>query len=111
METMNGDEAAAFLNISKASLYEKSRAKKIPGHKPGVRWVYIKEDLVSYIRSHYQPLSEELKNIINGESKLCQSKKEKMVKRTIQTSHITASELEDLLARPSEHTPKSSKTS
>ena len=53
METLDLEEAAAFLKMSKSALRAKAKAGVIPGKKPAKQWVFIKEDLVAYLRGEY----------------------------------------------------------
>lgn len=52
-KTLNLKEAATFLNMHWQTLREKVISGEIPGAKISKRWVFIEEDLVSYIRSQY----------------------------------------------------------
>ena len=52
-ETLDLYEAADFLKMHWNTLREKAAAGLIPGSKPSKRWVFVKEDLVSYLRSQY----------------------------------------------------------
>ena len=54
METCNLEEAAAFLHMSLSSLRQKAKAGEIPGSKPGKRWVFIRADLIRYLRDQQQ---------------------------------------------------------
>lgn len=101
MESLGADDAASFLKMSKASLLRKARRGDIPGHKPGRSWVFIKEDLIAFIREKaqqrkLQPKRTHFEEVVVS----CQSNDAKVAKSTIQTSHITARELESLLAQP-----------
>ena len=74
-ETFNLSQAAQFLNMSVSALRYKAKQGIINGAKPAKRWVFIKQDLVAYIRSHYDapvemPLSD---SQIHREVKLCHS--------------------------------------
>lgn len=53
METLDLKGAAAFLRMNPEALRRKARAGVVPGGKPGVRWVFLKEDLAEYLRSLY----------------------------------------------------------
>ena len=53
METLDLKQAANFLNMHWQTLREKARNGEIPAAKISKRWVFIKEDLVSHIRSQY----------------------------------------------------------
>ena len=50
METYNLDEAARFLHMSPSALRQKAKAGEIPGSKPAKRWVFLRADLVAYLR-------------------------------------------------------------
>ncbi len=70
--TMNRIEAAKFLNMHPVTLLQKVHAGIIPAAKPAKSWVFIKDDLIQYLRSNYQlqpvnqqdlkPISEPLKH-------------------------------------------------
>mgnify|MGYP001550616573 CR=1 FL=1 len=53
MDTLDLHDAADFLKMHWQTLRAKARSGEIPGAKLGKRWVFLKEDLVSYIRAHY----------------------------------------------------------
>lgn len=53
MLTLTLEEAALFLHMSPQVLCRKAREGKIAAAKPGRRWVFLEEDLVSYLRSLY----------------------------------------------------------
>lgn len=46
-------EAAEFLKIHWQTLRYKAKAGEVPAAKIGKRWVFLTEDLASYLRSHY----------------------------------------------------------
>ena len=50
MQTFNLEEAAEFLHMSPAVLGQKAREGLIRAAKPGKRWVFLEDDLVSYLR-------------------------------------------------------------
>ena len=43
-------EAAAFLHMSEDALLRKARAGIVPGDKPGRQWVFIRDDLIDWMR-------------------------------------------------------------
>ena len=51
--TLNLEEAACFLKMSPEALRRKAKDSVIPGFKPGKSWVFLKSDLVSFVRSSY----------------------------------------------------------
>lgn len=56
METCNLEEAAAFLHMSVSSLRQKARAGIILGAKPSKRWVFLRADLMQYLREQQQEI-------------------------------------------------------
>ncbi len=52
-ETLDLHTAAAFLLVHWQTLRAKAKAGDIPAAKLGRRWVFLKADLVSYLRSQY----------------------------------------------------------
>ncbi|HKS93311.1 MAG TPA: helix-turn-helix domain-containing protein [Gammaproteobacteria bacterium] len=50
METIDLTEAAALLHMSEDALMRKARAGIVPGDKPGRQWVFVKDDLLAWIR-------------------------------------------------------------
>ena len=55
METFDLKQAAKFLKMHPVTVQAKARAGEIPASKPGKCWAFIKDDLVSYLRSLYSP--------------------------------------------------------
>ncbi|MCZ2115224.1 MAG: helix-turn-helix domain-containing protein [Anaerolineae bacterium] len=55
MKTLTLTEAAAFLKLHPEELRARAKAGQIPGAKAGRRWVFIEDDLASYLRSLYAP--------------------------------------------------------
>jgi len=53
LETLDLCEAAAFLKIGKETLRQLARKGIVPGAKIGKRWVFVKADLVTCMRSQY----------------------------------------------------------
>ena len=53
METLDLKQAAELLKMHWQTLREKAKTGQIPGAKIGKQWVFIKDDLVSHIRSQY----------------------------------------------------------
>lgn len=55
METLDIDEAAKLLRMHKTTLAEKAASGEIPGAKASKRWVFIKLDLLDWLRAKYVP--------------------------------------------------------
>jgi len=53
METLDLKQAADYLKMHWQTLRKKANTGEIPGAKVGKQWVFIKDDLVSLIRSKY----------------------------------------------------------
>lgn len=53
LETLNLQEAAAFLKIHAVTLSIKASSGEIQGAKIGKRWVFLKVDLIDHIRAQY----------------------------------------------------------
>ena len=49
-DTLNLRAAAAFLNLHPSTLQARAKAGKIPGAKPGRAWVFLRSDLIAYLR-------------------------------------------------------------
>jgi hypothetical protein len=54
LETLNLQEAAAFLKIHEVTLSIKATSGEIQGAKIGKRWVFLQVDLIEHIRAQYQ---------------------------------------------------------
>ncbi|MBA3504470.1 MAG: helix-turn-helix domain-containing protein [Betaproteobacteria bacterium] len=53
MRTLDLQQAATFLRLHHEELRQRAKTGKIPGAKVGRRWVFVEDDLVSYLRSLY----------------------------------------------------------
>ena len=56
-EVMTMDEAASFLRMEKATLYAKT--KNIKHSKPGKHNLFLKTDLIEYLKNNYVTTAEE----------------------------------------------------
>lgn len=60
MNTLDLHQAAAFLYMHPEEVRRRAKLGLLPGAKPGKSWIFIEEDFVEYVRSHYavrrQPL-------------------------------------------------------
>lgn len=52
-ETLDLQTAAAFMHVHWQTLRSKAKSGEVPGAKLGRRWVFLKADLVTYLRSQY----------------------------------------------------------
>ena len=80
--TLNLKQAAKFLNVSTEYLRRKAQAGEIKGAKIGKRWVFIKEDLIAYIRTQYVK-NNHLNNSTDKLSNKRSNKKWSLEKETI----------------------------
>lgn len=53
MKTLDLKEAARFLTLHAVTVQAKARSGEIPAFKPGRRWTFLQDDLVTYLRSFY----------------------------------------------------------
>ncbi|HEY8100172.1 MAG TPA: helix-turn-helix domain-containing protein [Burkholderiaceae bacterium] len=53
METLDTQQAAQFLHMHPVTLQGKARRGEIPGAKLGKQWVFLRLDLMAYIRAQY----------------------------------------------------------
>ncbi len=54
MTTLNLKQAAAYLNMHHVTLLRKAQQGEVPAAKPAKRWVFILQDLQSYLRGLYR---------------------------------------------------------
>jgi len=73
MRTIGLKEAATFLQMSPSALQQKVKYGYIPGSKPGKCWVFIEDDLVSYLRSLYSQKQQALLSGCDEEVSICHS--------------------------------------
>jgi len=53
MKSLSLNQAASFLQMSPSTLRDKVKSGLVPAAKPGKRWVFLEDDLVTFIRSLY----------------------------------------------------------
>jgi len=70
-QTFDLYEAADFLKMHWQTLREKAVSGEIPAAKPAKQWVFLVEDLVSYLRSQYSRPRLGLQVQSYGGSSLC----------------------------------------
>ena len=71
MRTFTLEEAAMFLHMSPQVLSRKAREGKIVAAKPGKRWVFLEDDLVSHLRSLYAVVGQAPLSSCDEEVSLC----------------------------------------
>ena len=95
VETQNIKEAAKFLCMSTSALRAKIKSGEIKAAKPAKQWVFLKEDLVAYIRSIYYKRVEMPSSDSQKELQLCYTDAKKYGGLDLQ--HRMDSEYADLL--------------
>ena len=53
MNTLDLQQAAAFLHMHPEEVRRRAKLGLLPGAKPGKAWIFIDDDLAEYVRSHY----------------------------------------------------------
>ena len=95
-ETLDLKAAALLLKMHWQTLREKAKAGEVPGAKIGKQWVFIKDDLVSHIRSKYaSPRSRSQVQRI-GES-ICYTSDQTLSSTGVGSRHQTEKEYNNLL--------------
>lgn len=97
-ETLNLQSAAKFLFVHWQTLRAKASTGEVPAAKLGRRWVFLKSDLVAYLRSQYssgRPRSQ-VQHI--GDS-LCCTNDPILASGGVISEHQTDSEYSALLKR------------
>ncbi len=109
MRTLDLQEAALFLRMSPAVLRLHARQGRLKGAKPGKRWVFLEDDLATYLRQLY---ARRWQAPLSG-SDLEESKWESsnaVMSGGSTSPHHTASEYADLLGLPIGSSRRSTKT-
>ncbi|GJM12667.1 MAG: hypothetical protein DHS20C12_10700 [Pseudohongiella sp.] len=97
-ETLDLYEAADFLKMHWQTLRERAVAGLVPGAKLGKRWVFLKDDLVSCLRSHYSTSRPRSQVQHLGES-LCCTNDQPRPTGGANLPHPTEDEYDNLLKR------------
>ena len=71
MITLTLVEAAAFLKVHPEELRQRAKAGLIPGAKVGRAWVFLQDDLASYLRSLYSRHRQALQVTLRKELENC----------------------------------------
>ncbi|MEX1199901.1 MAG: helix-turn-helix domain-containing protein [Methylophaga sp.] len=98
-EILNLYEAADFLKMHWQTLREKAVRGEIPAAKPAKQWVFVKSDLVSYLRSFYSRSWLGLQVQHDGGSSLCCISDEILSSGGASSPHQTDAEYKYLLKR------------
>ena len=73
MTTLDLTEAAEFLKVHPETLRQRVKSGTIQGAKIGRSWVFIKEDLINYIRTQYAQVGQAVRVHIKQENNICHS--------------------------------------
>jgi hypothetical protein len=71
MDTLDLREAAAFLRMHPEELRRRAKRGLIPGAKVGRAWIFLREDLVAYVRSLYSQPRQALRVTLRKEVETC----------------------------------------
>ncbi len=64
-------EAAQFLRVHPEELRRRAKLGLVPGAKIGRAWVFLEDDLVTYLRSHYPSSRQALRVTLGKEVDSC----------------------------------------
>ena len=107
MNTLNLEQAAAFLHLHPMTLLKKAQSGEVPAAKPGKRWVFLDVDLTEYLRSQY---SQQASQGDNKEAELCHSTNERTRPTGGSNSlSLVRSQYNKVLALPTNRKQKSTK--
>ena len=71
MITLTLKEASLFLKVHPEELRQRAKAGLIPGAKVGRAWVFLQDDLASYLRSLYSRPRQALRVTLRKEVETC----------------------------------------
>ncbi len=77
---LNLEETANLLHMSSEGLRRMAKIGAIPAFKAGKRWIFIKEDIVEFVRANYSPKSVKKTNPNSKGDVRCLYTKEKIQK-------------------------------
>ena len=107
MQSLNLQQAAAFLHVHPITLLRKAQTGEVPAAKPGKCWVFLDVDLIEYLRSQY---SQRASQGDTEETALCHSINEKTRRSGGSKSRSQAlNRYNNLLALPTTKKPESTK--
>ena len=98
MNTLDLQQAAAFLRMHPEEVRRRARTGQLPGAKAGKRWVFLEEDLAAYLRSLYARPRQALRVTLRKEVRNCHFASE-VTRGGLISPRRAASELENLLGQ------------
>ena len=104
MKTLDLLEASALLKLHPQTVLQRARSGEIPSAKPGKCWVFIEEDLIDWIRSHYNRPQQD---VGQGGKKICSLKDKTANTGGIALPLQTAQQYANLLKLPTKGKPLS----
>jgi excisionase family DNA binding protein len=54
LDTLELDQAGALLKVSRSTLLRMARAGTVPAAKPARKWVFVRSDLMEFLRANYK---------------------------------------------------------
>lgn len=73
MKTLDLKQASEFLMMHPEEVRKRAKQGKLPGAKVGRAWVFIDDDLASFIRANYSYPRQALEVTVRKENQLCHS--------------------------------------
>lgn len=110
MQTLDLNQAAAFLLMSAEGLRRKAKAGQIPGRKAGRSWVFVREHLAEWISSGQNTEQLNAQRIGGKPQEKITWQSTNAEKRGGSASPITANEYNELLGLSPNNKPKSCTT-
>lgn len=102
MKTLDLAEAAQLLKLHSQTVLQRARSGDIPAAKPGKCWVFVEEDLINWLRSHYNSC----RDARQGGHALCSLKEKTQNFGGLNSQHQTAKLYDDLLGLPTKDKPR-----
>jgi helix-turn-helix protein len=103
MKTLDLNEAAALVKLHPQTVLQRARLGDIPAAKPGKCWIFIEEDLIEWIRSHYHSPQQD---VGQGGKKTCSLKEKTANTGGINSPPPTATQYANLLKLPTKEKRK-----
>jgi len=109
MRTLSLQEAGEFLRMHPEEVRRRAKLGKLPGAKPGKSWVFLEDDLATYLRTLYSAERQALQ-VTQPKEKTCHFSNAVTRIGSISPRH-QESELDVLLAQAIKRKRKNSTTS
>jgi len=109
VQTLSLKQAAVFLQMSPSTLRDKVKSGLIPAAKPGKKWVFLEDDLVTFLRSLYAVPGQAPLSGSSEEKSLCHYTNA-VIPGGYVSRHPAAKKYADLLELPTSEKPRSTTT-